>query len=82
MLTRAVGVRSTIEVDLIEVGVLHPEDHFLLCTDGLEELSEDALREIVLNNSPQSACEQLVDRANEQDGRDNSTALVVCIEPS
>lgn len=82
MLTRAVGARATVEVDLSEVGALHPEDHFLLCTDGLEELSEDALREIVLNNPPQSACEQLVERANERDGRDNSTALVVRTEPS
>lgn len=77
MLTRAVGVKPTIEVDLIEVGPLRPEDHFLLCTDGLEEIPGDVLREVVLNNAPQAACEQLVRRANERGGRDNSTALVV-----
>ena len=37
-LTRAVGAKPTVEVDLIEAGALHPEDHFLLCTDGLQAL--------------------------------------------
>lgn len=81
-LTRAIGAEPTVEVDLIEVEALRPEDRFLLCTDGLEGLSEDALREVVLNNPPQPACEQLVRRANEQGGHDNATALVVRIEPS
>lgn len=81
-LTRAVGVEPTVEADLFEVGALQPGDHFLLCTDGLGDLSEDTLREVVLHNAPQSACEQLVDRANERGGRDNATALIVRIEPS
>lgn len=77
MLTRAVGVKPTIKVDLIEVGPLRPEDYFLLCSDGLNKIPEDVLREVVLNNAPQSACEQLIRRANERGGQDNSTALVV-----
>lgn len=76
-LTRAMGVAPTVEVDLVEVGSLQPEDHFLLCTDGLEDLPQEVLREVVLNNDPQSACEQLVRRANERGGRDNATALIV-----
>lgn len=81
-LTRAVGAGPTVDVDLIEVGALHPEDHFLLCTDGLEELPAATLREAVLNNPPQPACKQLVRRAHEQGGQDNATALVVRMEPS
>lgn len=76
-LTRAVGIQSNIEVDLIEVGALRPDDRFLLCTDGLEDLSGAVLQEVVLNNPPQSACEQLVRRAGEQDGYDNATALIL-----
>lgn len=76
-LTRALGAEPTLEVDLIEVGATQPGDRFLLCTDGLEDLPEGVLREIVLNNAPQAACEQLVQRANEQGGYDNATALVV-----
>ena len=82
MLTRAIGVEQTVELDLTEVGPLQPEDHFLLCTDGLEALSEDLLREVVLNFAPQPACEQLLRRAIERDGQDNATALVVRVEPS
>lgn len=76
-LTRAVGVQPTIEVDLIEVGALRPGDRFLLCTDGLEDLSAAVLQEVVLNNPPQSACEHLVRRAGEQGGDDNATALIL-----
>ncbi len=76
-LTRAVGVEPTVEVDLREVGPFQAGDHLLLCTDGLENLSETVLRETVLDNSPQRACEQLVQRANDRGGHDNATALVV-----
>jgi protein phosphatase len=81
-LTRALGTEPTVEVDLVETGTLRSGDCFLLCTDGLENLPQEVLRDVVLNNEPQPACEQLVERANEQGGRDNSTALVVCIELS
>lgn len=79
MLTRAVGAKSTVQADLTAVGALHPNDRFLLCTDGLEDLSEDAIREVVLEYAPQSACEELVRRANDGGGQDNSTAMVVHI---
>lgn len=81
-LTRAIGTEPAVEVDLIEAGTLQSGDCFLLCTDGLENLPREVLRDVVLGNEPQPACEQLVERANERGGRDNSTALVVCIEPS
>lgn len=76
-LTRAIGVEPTVEVDLKEVGPFRAGDHLLLCTDGLENLSETVLQETVLDNSPQRACEQLVQRANDRGGHDNATALVV-----
>lgn len=76
-LTRAIGIQPTIEVELIEVEALRPGDHFLLCTDGLEDLSEGRLRTVVLEKAPQAACEQLVEMANERGGHDNATALVV-----
>lgn len=82
MLTRAVGVASSIEVDLSDAGQLQPEDRFLLCTDGLEDLPQETLRTVVLNHAPQAACEQLVSRANKRGGHDNATALIVHIASS
>jgi len=80
VLTRAVGVEPTLDVEMREAGTLRSDDRFLLCTDGLEELSGETLREVVLNNAPQSACEQLVRRAKEEDGHDNATALIVHVD--
>lgn len=82
VLTRAVGVQPNLEVELNDVGSLRPDDRFLMCTDGLQELPEEVLREVVLNNAPQSACEQLVRRAREEGGHDNATALIVHVDPS
>jgi protein phosphatase len=82
VLTRAVGVQPTLEVELRTIGTLRSDDRFLLCTDGLQELSEDTLREVALNNAPQSACEELVRRAKEEDGHDNATVLIVHVGSS
>lgn len=79
VLTRALGTNPRVEVDVIEVGVSHAGDRFLLCSDGLSGFSKQELREVVLSDSPQDACERLVHRANEQGGYDNATALVVGI---
>lgn len=79
-LTRAIGVKPEVEVDVMELDTPGPDDRFLLCTDGLADIPEKALREVVLNHAPQDACEQLVQRANEQGGYDNATALVVCMK--
>lgn len=76
-LIRAIGVEPSVEVDLIEIGATQPGDRFLLCTDGLNPLVEWELREVVLNNAPQAACEQLLRRAYEEGSSDNATALVV-----
>jgi serine/threonine protein phosphatase PrpC len=81
-LTRAIGTEPTVEVDLIKAGRLRSGDCFLLCTDGLENLPADVLRDVVLNNDPQPACDELVYRANERGGHDNATALVVRVGPS
>lgn len=76
-LTRAIGVEPSVDVDLKEIGPFRAGDRLLLCTDGLNSLSDTVLREAVLGHSPQRACEHLVQRANERGGHDNATALVV-----
>jgi len=79
-LTRAIGVRPELTVDVVKLGPPHAEDRFLLCTDGLSDIPVSELRDVVLGATPQEACEALVERANEQGGYDNATALVVCVE--
>ncbi|MCC6526170.1 MAG: serine/threonine-protein phosphatase [Polyangiaceae bacterium] len=79
-LSRAVGVESSVEVDL-GVDVPEPGDHYLLCSDGLTKMlkppeiaaafaTERDLRKIV---------RALIDRANERGGKDNIAVIVVRI---
>lgn len=78
-LTRAIGARPSLEVDVMEIGAPRPGDRFLLCTDGLSEIATEELRDVVLAHPPKEACKELVKRANEEGGYDNATALVVTI---
>lgn len=81
VLTRALGVRSSVAPDLAEL-TPEPGDAFLMCSDGLTTHLEDPeilglMGEV---EDPQEACERLVTRANELGGFDNVTTLVVRYE--
>lgn len=78
-LTRAIGTEPDVRVDVIEAGMLRVGDRFLLCSDGLADIPEEEVRDVVLGYPPQEACEQLVQRANKRGGYDNATALVIYI---
>ena len=81
VITRALGIAATVDVDLTSVDVL-PGDVFLLCSDGLHGLVEDdVLRKIVEDTDVLTdACHRLVDAANKNGGKDNITAVLVRIE--
>lgn len=53
----------------------------LVCTDGLWGLinNETIMEILVAASTPQQACEQLVDAANQSGGRDNVTVVIVSI---
>jgi protein phosphatase len=77
VLTRAVGIHQTLHLDLdfdpVEVG-----DRFLICSDGLyNELSDDGLYTLLKEGGAQEAVRALVNKARNQGGRDNITAIVV-----
>lgn len=76
-LTRAIGIEEEVEVDVLEFGRAESGDRFLLCSDGLSEIPDGLLEEIVRENAPQAACEKLVEQANERGGHDNATAVIV-----
>jgi PPM family protein phosphatase len=81
LLMRAVGVEPSVEPDELEIGV-RDGDRILLCTDGLSEMIPvSSVRAILaFEASPQAACQQLVDAANEAGGEDNVTAVVLDLE--
>ncbi len=79
LITRALGLKDSVEVDLAEEPVL-PEDFLLLCSDGLSDLLEDEeILAIVREHADdlEKACQALVDQANYKGGDDNITAMLI-----
>lgn len=78
ILTRALGVDQSIQVDEGDVEVADG-DRLLLCTDGLTGMvPEGQIREILLESAdPQEAVEKLVKVANRAGGIDNITAVIL-----
>jgi protein phosphatase len=78
VMTRAVGVDMTVDVDDRSVEV-HAGDRLLLCTDGLTGMiSEQRIGGILVDaRDPQEAAHHLVDAANEAGGIDNITVVVL-----
>lgn len=77
MLYRAMGVVLNVEFDFLNGIVLGSDDYLVQCTDGLTAYVEpEELREVVVSNSPQEACDVLVDLANSRGGHDNITVQI------
>lgn len=76
-LSRAVGIWPVVPVDIV-LGKPRPGDSYLICSDGLTKMVDDAEIERILQQSaPQLAVERLVDVANDHGGKDNITVVVV-----
>lgn len=82
VITRALGIGPTVEVDLRGEHV-EADDVFLLCSDGLHGLVDDDQIATIVTESPvlTEACARLIQTANENGGRDNITVVLVRIEP-
>ncbi|MBN2005452.1 MAG: Stp1/IreP family PP2C-type Ser/Thr phosphatase [Anaerolineae bacterium] len=82
VITRALGHKAEILVDAF-VGELLPGDTLLLCSDGLSGPVHDPdLASILQQYPPEEAVSALIQRANQQGGPDNITALVVRAQPA
>ncbi len=80
IITRSVGFQRGVNVDVI-YRALKENDYYLLCSDGLTNMLEDKeILEIVKGNGPRSACQQLIDIANERGGEDNITVVIIHVE--
>lgn len=78
---RSVGDKPRVESD-ITVHTLASGDNLLLCSDGLNSMVEDNLiwDIVVKANSPQEACDKLIEAANAAGGDDNITVILVKLE--
>jgi serine/threonine protein phosphatase PrpC len=77
VITRCLGTQPEVEVDIF-TEVLQEGDTFVLCSDGLSgPVAEDDLRSIINQYLPSESVYHLVERANENGGPDNITAIVV-----
>ena len=81
VITRALGIGPTVEVDL-RTDHAKPGDVYLLCSDGLHGLVPDEAIVQLLEDYPvlTEACAALVGKANAAGGKDNITAVLVRIE--
>lgn len=77
MITRALGIGATVEVDHLDLTV-EPGDRILLCSDGLTTMVRDDDIAVVLgrHQDPARVADVLVAAANAAGGEDNVTVLV------
>lgn len=78
LLTRALGIEESVEVDLDERWLARG-DVLLLCSDGLTRgvRPPEILDTICRACEPQAACERLVELANAAGGEDNTTVVLI-----
>ncbi len=77
VITRAIGVEPSLEVDYFEVNV-RPGAVILICTDGLTNYcSDELIYSIVYKRPSEQAVNELIDYANNSGGKDNITAVLM-----
>lgn len=80
VITRSIGFQGDVDVDT-QVFPVEKGDIFLLCSDGLYNLVEDAeILEIVSHHAPKEAARHLIDVANARGGDDNITVILAQIK--
>jgi len=79
IITRAVGTEALVETDFFTVDSDLTGAYVLLCSDGLTNhvTEEDMVTCIKDSDSVETACAELIDRANKGGGSDNITAVII-----
>lgn len=78
VILRAVGAKESVELDLLK-GKGLPGDVFLLCSDGLTDMVDDAsIRNcLIRGDSLETLADQLIELAKAAGGKDNVTVVLV-----
>ncbi|MBC6416049.1 MAG: serine/threonine-protein phosphatase [Bdellovibrionales bacterium] len=76
LITRSIGFFPEIQVDLF-IRDLLPKENFLLCSDGLNELSEKEINNLALKYAPEALPKQCVKNVLDKEANDNITVIVV-----
>ncbi len=79
LVTRALGIDPDVEVDIQE-DIALPDDIYLLCSDGLNDMVEDHDIYLTLkryNDNLDQAVTELIKQAKENGGKDNVSAILV-----
>lgn len=82
IISRAIGSDKEVEVDFF-TWYMKPGDKLLLCSDGLWQAfpNNEQLGELLNSKGPaEDICWQIVAEANQRDGSDNISAVVVCTQ--
>lgn len=77
VITRALGLESSVAVDLVQRDAL-PGDRFLLCSDGLTTMLQSTqIAALLTERDGPAAAAALVEAANRAGGFDNTSVVVV-----
>lgn len=78
VVTRSLGSKDEID-PAIYVNRVQPNDHFLLCSDGLWSVVPDGKIAVILSSTAdlELACRRLIEAANDAGGPDNVSVLLV-----
>jgi len=84
VLTRAMGIKKDVEFDILQFAIM-PGDILFLCSDGVNKgLTDEEIKHYLqkaYKTSLSKVCKALVRKANENDGKDNISAVIVKVMP-
>ena len=79
IITRSIGFEKDVQVDIF-TEKCQEKDMFLLCSDGLTTLVEDAeIAKVLEKRSQKTAGKKLIELANSRGGYDNITVILVYV---
>ena len=76
MLIKALGCSSFVEPDVLVKGFLK-DDILLMCSDGLTNMVKEEEISRIISENPIDACYKLINKANDNGGIDNITAVII-----